>query len=84
MNRFLPGISQLLAHQMAPKTGCRPLAMAAASYANECAHQLKFREALHQALDEEMERDDRVFLLGEEVGHSEGPFKVQLGILSKF
>lgn len=62
------------------------LATAAANHASsmECAYQLKFREALNQAIDEEMERDDRVFLIGEEVGHSEGPFKVSKGLMKKY
>ena len=30
---------------------------------------IRYREALREAMIEEMERDDRVFLMGEEVGH---------------
>lgn len=33
---------------------------------------------------EEMERDDRVFLMGEEVGHYQGAYKVSEGMLEKF
>jgi pyruvate dehydrogenase E1 component beta subunit len=43
-----------------------------------------FREALNQAMCEEMERDDRVFLMGEEVGHYQGAYKVSQGMLEKF
>jgi pyruvate dehydrogenase E1 component beta subunit len=42
------------------------------------------REALNQALSEEMERDPAVFILGEDVGLYEGSFKVTRGLLAKF
>lgn len=45
---------------------------------------LRFREALRQAMIEEMERDDRVFLIGEEVGHYQGAYKVSEGMLDRF
>src|SRR5580698_8001260 len=48
------------------------------------AHNLRFREALREAMTEEMERDDRVFLMGEEVGHYQGAYKVSEGLLEKF
>ncbi|CAN0067383.1 unnamed protein product, partial [Discosporangium mesarthrocarpum] len=35
------------------------------------------REAINQALDEEMSRDERVFLLGEEVAQYQGAYKVR-------
>lgn len=37
---------------------------------------LTVRDALNQAMDEELERDDRVFLLGEEVAQYDGAYKV--------
>ena len=43
-----------------------------------------FREALNQAMTEEMERDDRIFLMGEEVGHYNGAYKVSQGLLKRF
>src|SRR6201984_2411116 len=43
-----------------------------------------FREALNQAMAEEMERDDRIFLMGEEVGHYNGAYKVSKGLMDKF
>ncbi len=46
--------------------------------------ELTFREALNQALMEEMERDDRTFLMGEEVGQYHGAYKVSLGLIDKF
>jgi pyruvate dehydrogenase E1 component beta subunit len=42
------------------------------------------REALNQALYEEMERDERVFLMGEEVGLYNGAYKVSQGLMDKF
>jgi pyruvate dehydrogenase E1 component beta subunit len=45
---------------------------------------LSIREALNEALNEEMTRDDRVFLMGEEVGYYDGAYKVSRGLLKKF
>jgi pyruvate dehydrogenase E1 component beta subunit len=45
---------------------------------------MRFREALRAAMLEEMERDESVFLLGEEVGHYQGAYKVTEGLLEKF
>ncbi|HEV7732573.1 MAG TPA: pyruvate dehydrogenase complex E1 component subunit beta [Candidatus Binatia bacterium] len=45
---------------------------------------LSFREALREALFEEMERDDAIFLMGEEVGHYNGAYKVSEGLLERF
>jgi len=42
------------------------------------------REALNQAMREEMRRDPAVFLLGEEVGHYQGAYKVTQGLLQEF
>ena len=45
---------------------------------------LTMREALNQAMKEEMARDQSVFLLGEEVGHYQGPYKITQGLLQQF
>ena len=45
---------------------------------------ITYREALNQALREEMSRDDRVFLMGEEVGVYQGAYKVSKGLLEEF
>lgn len=45
---------------------------------------ITFREALNQALREEMARDDRVFLMGEEVAEYQGAYKVSKGLLQEF
>src|SRR6266404_3349965 len=42
------------------------------------------REALRDAIAEEMRRDDTVFLLGEEVGEYQGAYKVSQGLLQEF
>src|SRR5688500_13914261 len=45
---------------------------------------ITYRDALNQALREEMQRDDRVFLMGEEVGVYQGAYKVSKGMLQEF
>ncbi|MGH7670029.1 MAG: alpha-ketoacid dehydrogenase subunit beta, partial [Gemmatimonadaceae bacterium] len=45
---------------------------------------ITYRDALHDALQEEMQRDDRVFLIGEEVGVYNGAYKVSKGLLEEF
>src|SRR3712207_3932672 len=45
---------------------------------------LQFREALRAAMTEEMERDENVFLMGEEVAQYNGAYKVSEGMLDKF
>ena len=46
--------------------------------------QIQFREALREALSEEMRRDPRVFLMGEEVAQYNGAYKVSQGMLDEF
>jgi len=45
---------------------------------------ITYREALTQALREELSRDDRVFLMGEEVAQYNGAYKVSKGLLDEF
>jgi pyruvate dehydrogenase E1 component beta subunit len=45
---------------------------------------MTYREALRLALREELQRDERVFLLGEEIGVFEGSYKVTAGLLDEF
>jgi pyruvate dehydrogenase E1 component beta subunit len=45
---------------------------------------LRYREALKEAMMEEMARDERVFLMGEEVGYYQGAYKVSEGLLERF
>lgn len=46
--------------------------------------QIAFREAIREAMNEEMRRDDRVFLMGEEVAEYNGAYKVSQGMLAEF
>jgi len=45
---------------------------------------LQFREALREAMNEEMRKDDRIFLMGEEVAEYNGAYKVSQGMLAEF
>ena len=45
---------------------------------------LSYREALNDAICEEMKRDDSVFVIGEEVGEYDGAYKVTKGLLDQF
>ncbi|MEO7044761.1 MAG: hypothetical protein ABI091_05600 [Ferruginibacter sp.] len=46
--------------------------------------QIAFREALREAMQEEMRRDENVFLIGEEVAEYNGAYKVSQGMLDEF
>ena len=46
--------------------------------------EITYRDALKEAMAEEMERDPRVFVMGEEVGHYQGAYKVTRGLLDQF
>ncbi|XP_061474764.1 pyruvate dehydrogenase E1 component subunit beta, mitochondrial [Rhineura floridana] len=48
------------------------------------AAQVTVRDALNQALDEELERDEKVFLLGEEVAQYDGAYKISRGLWKKY
>ena len=45
---------------------------------------ITYLEALRQALDEELSRDERVFLIGEDIGVYGGAFKVTEGLIDRF
>lgn len=45
---------------------------------------LSYRDALNQAMREEMRRDEKIFLIGEEVGYYQGAFKVSKGFVEEF
>lgn len=49
-------------------------------------HKVKLtnREALNAAMSEEIERDERVFLIGEEVAQYDGAYKISKGLFKKF
>src|SRR5678816_2533863 len=46
--------------------------------------EVQFREALREAMSEEMRRDDKVFLMGEEVALYNGAYKVSQGMMDEF
>jgi pyruvate dehydrogenase E1 component beta subunit len=46
--------------------------------------EITFRQALNDALREELQRDENVFLLGEEIGNFEGSYKITAGLLKEF
>ncbi|MFZ6665560.1 pyruvate dehydrogenase complex E1 component subunit beta [Peijinzhouia sedimentorum] len=46
--------------------------------------EIQFREALREAMSEEMRRDDKIFLMGEEVAEYNGAYKVSQGMLDEF
>ena len=46
--------------------------------------ELRYREAIREAIAEEMDANEDVFLMGEEVGHYQGAYKVSEGLLSQF
>jgi pyruvate dehydrogenase E1 component beta subunit len=48
------------------------------------ARSIAFREALREGLTEEMRRDDRVYIMGEEVAEYNGAYKVTQGMLAEF
>ena len=45
---------------------------------------LRYKDAIREAMIEEMERDDSILLMGEEVGHYQGAYKVTEGMLAQF
>jgi len=45
---------------------------------------IRYREALNQALREELQRDENVFIMGEDIGVFNGAFKVTAGLLEEF
>jgi pyruvate dehydrogenase E1 component beta subunit len=56
----------------------------AAAPAGAGVETMSYREALRLAMRQEMERDDRVFVMGEEVGLFDGSYKVTAGLLDEF
>lgn len=46
--------------------------------------EIQFREALREAMSEEMRKDERIFLMGEEVAQYNGAYKVSQGMLDEF
>lgn len=49
-----------------------------------CMRELTYRDALNEALREEMARDESVFVIGEDVGQHGGPMQVVKGLWQKY
>src|SRR5215470_15118667 len=52
--------------------------------AEEPAREITFAQAINEALAEEMRRDERVFIIGEDVAEAGTPFKVLAGLVKEF
>lgn len=65
------------AELMLPEMGLEPMG-------GGTLREIQFREALREAMSEEMRRDDRIFLMGEEVAQYNGAYKVSQGMLDEF
>lgn len=68
----------MAAELMLPEMGLEPMGGGAT------AREIQFREALREAMSEEMRKDDRIFLMGEEVAQYNGAYKVSQGMLDEF
>ncbi|KAK9823387.1 hypothetical protein WJX72_002421 [[Myrmecia] bisecta] len=67
----------------------RNAAGASSSCSRQCARayasqQMTVRDALNSALDEELARDESVFMLGEEIGEYQGAYKITKGLIQKY
>lgn len=79
MNRSILFLNKL----RAGKPFCRPLSNVSAR-PDQGAIKMTCRDALNKAMDEEMERDERVFIIGEEVAMYDGAYKVSRGLWKKY
>jgi pyruvate dehydrogenase E1 component beta subunit len=82
---------ELPKQQQQPATGTQQLTAAAAQTrtdpevpAGTATQKVTVREALRDAMAEEMRRDERVFVIGEEVAQYQGAYKVTQGLLDEF
>merc|ERR1712241_995932 len=78
-------LSKLLGrNSVAIKGQCHLQGRTLATTASVSVKQLTVRDALNSAIDEELERDDRVFVMGEEVAQYDGAYKVTRGLWKKY
>ncbi|RMZ81954.1 hypothetical protein DV737_g2340, partial [Chaetothyriales sp. CBS 132003] len=89
--RLFRPASRLLSQPALPRPGRPSLRRiapasipAARSYASATSQTVTVRDALNEALAEELELNDKVFILGEEVAEYNGAYKVTKGLLDKF
>ena len=68
----------------APPPAAKAMAPIEAPLAGVEVHTITVREALREAMAEEMRRDPNVFLMGEEVGEYQGAYKISQGLLDEF
>lgn len=73
----------LISHVMR-RSGVSHTRISTISTSRVLARELTVRDALNSALDEEMERDEKVFLMGEEVAVYQGAYKVTRGLWQKY
>jgi pyruvate dehydrogenase E1 component beta subunit len=78
------GSSTVPAEQAASKTAAKSTKADAVDSASGPTQSVTLREALRDAMAEEMRRDDRVFVMGEEVAEYQGAYKVTQGLLDEF
>ncbi|KAF9446934.1 thiamine diphosphate-binding protein [Macrolepiota fuliginosa MF-IS2] len=72
-------------HRASTSAASRRVLPAIRTYATaESDHSMTVREALNMAMEEEMIRDEKVFILGEEVARYNGAYKVTKGLMDKF
>lgn len=78
--------SNLLSSAISQKTVARPASalFQTRTYASAGTKEYTVRDALNEALAEELEREDKVFVLGEEVAQYNGAYKVTKGLLDRF
>ncbi|MDR2008389.1 MAG: pyruvate dehydrogenase complex E1 component subunit beta [Alphaproteobacteria bacterium] len=69
---------------VAASTSTQGSNIADVSYAGSAKKSITIREALREAMTEEMLKDESVYIIGEEVGHYQGAYKITQGMLDKF
>ena len=81
----LPSQARLSAPRFAPLTNSHLSSHnSRRSYATPAGKEYTVRDALNEALAEELEANDKVFILGEEVAQYNGAYKVTKGLLDRF
>ncbi|BDD63829.1 pyruvate dehydrogenase E1, beta subunit [Monascus purpureus] len=80
-----PRISSASLHPAFQRSACSPSILRLRTYATESStKEVTVRDALNEAMSEEMESNPKVFLLGEEVAQYNGAYKVSRGLLDRF
>lgn len=85
MKQYAKGlVSQTRRQQCQLASKSKSSSLASRSAKREMSSMMTVRDALNTALDEELERDEKVFILGEEVAEYNGAYKVTKGLWSKY